>query len=812
MGDEDLKIVLSTTLSADEEGSAQKISSQLPSIAAKVNQRGDIKIRVSLDEHAGVQAQQYIQSVSKTVSAHPVGIKVSLDHTSAQRLQDELHSIGANDDVIAAMSESLGEMGVQIDRVSARWAGARDEAESLLSLTIQGTDQLGRTVSLLQTYNAESQEVEIITKNVALNLEAQRQAEERAQKVIAANNDERSAYIRKQADAVASLSAVYQGLSSPKKLLDEGHIADVENAISDVNTAIASLQNNSGKLSKEEQANIESQIAALKRLIKEYQNAEYVATSLRTKDIGTIKIEKGNELDQYASKLKSAGLYTQDFEKSMTELRGTLDSVSSGEGLTRFLNDFDTLKSKVSAFSERVRELDKLYDALSRTKDKSLSIMKEMNQTDGSSQKYAALKQELAIQNENAAAIRSQIVAYDDVAQASKKSAEYIISQVERGAELNTQAAELADQATNITKAMQSMPSVVSDIHARFATLTNPTEELKNRIVQMDAAMREFANAKTDKEKISSWGRLQEAIKGCNKEISALKRTERIDLLDDKFETNLKKAKSDLEAISRQWSAFRSDKGLKKAFDELAESYEAIDNPQALERWRAQLAALKSEIKAAGKNTMGFFDTLRNNLGKVTQWLSATTILFKAFGFAKSGIQSVIDLNTAMIDLRKTTEATSDEYQRFYVNANKTAKELGSTTQEVISQTAEWSRLGYTLNQAAVLARNSSIFSSISEDLDISSATDGLISIIKAFDIEVEDTLDGIISKVNEIGNKYAVTNSDIVNALLESSSAMAAANNTFDQTIALATAAIEITRDAREAGKMIARSYSNVA
>ena len=90
--------------------------------------------------------------------------------------------------------------------------------------------------------------------------------------------------------------------------------------------------------------------------------------------------------------------------------------------------------------------------------------------------------------------------------------------------------------------------------------------------------------------------------------------------------------------------------------------------------------------------------------------------------------------------------------------------------------------------------------------MDITQATDGLVSIIKAFDVEVEDAMDGIISKVNEVGNKFAVSNGDVVEALTRSSSAMAAANNTFDETVALATAAIEITRDAASVGNGLKR------
>ena len=105
------------------------------------------------------------------------------------------------------------------------------------------------------------------------------------------------------------------------------------------------------------------------------------------------------------------------------------------------------------------------------------------------------------------------------------------------------------------------------------------------------------------------------------------------------------------------------------------------------------------------------------------------------------------------------------------------------------------------MQDAAKLAENSAIFEAIYPDMDITQATDGLVSIIKAYDLDVEDSLDGIISKVNEVGNKFAVSNGDIVEAMTRSSAAMAAANNTFEETVALATAAIEITRDAATVG-----------
>ena len=51
--DEDLKIVLTSELEADEEASAQRISAQLPNIAKLINSKSSIKVGVTLDE-AGI--------------------------------------------------------------------------------------------------------------------------------------------------------------------------------------------------------------------------------------------------------------------------------------------------------------------------------------------------------------------------------------------------------------------------------------------------------------------------------------------------------------------------------------------------------------------------------------------------------------------------------------------------------------------------------------------------------------------------------------------------------------------------------------
>ena len=74
--DEDLKIVLTSELEADEEASAQRISAQLPNIAKLINSKSSIKVGVTLDE-AGIQSQtQRINKIPKRWCFFELGSKL----------------------------------------------------------------------------------------------------------------------------------------------------------------------------------------------------------------------------------------------------------------------------------------------------------------------------------------------------------------------------------------------------------------------------------------------------------------------------------------------------------------------------------------------------------------------------------------------------------------------------------------------------------------------------------------------------------------------------------------------------------------
>ena len=224
--------------------------------------------------------------------------------------------------------------------------------------------------------------------------------------------------------------------------------------------------------------------------------------------------------------------------------------------------------------------------------------------------------------------------------------------------------------------------------------------------------------------------------------------------------------------------------------------------PDQLKQIGVEFKSIANAARSAGETTASWADRWRKQLGNLSRYLTTFVSFYKVVDVIKRAFSTVYELDTALVDLRKTTTMTSDELNQFYFDANNVAKQMGVTTAEIINQASAWSRLGYSSKEAATeMAALSSQFAQISPGMSVENATDGLVSTMKAFHIDVADVEREVMDNVNIIGNRMATTNDEVVEMLKRSSAAMNAANNSLQETIALESAAVQITRNAETTG-----------
>lgn len=313
-------------------------------------------------------------------------------------------------------------------------------------------------------------------------------------------------------------------------------------------------------------------------------------------------------------------------------------------------------------------------------------------------------------------------------------------------------------------QAFQEAKVALDEFKIAAEGITDPAVEFKTQIEQLEEII-----ARTDKE-IANWTKAKHGV-----------------------------TKGDYDTIVNANATF------KKMLDNIIGGNSAIDDFGSNFGGLSD-AVSKSEtnIKRFNENTQSAIGHMGSLAGKFSSWLGVSQTVMKAVQAVKKMVSSVVELDTAMTELKKVTDATDATYERFLENAASKAKEIGSTLTDLVSATSSFARLGYSVGDASELAEVATIYLNVADGIsDISDASDSLISTMQAFGIAASDAMT-IVDKFNEVGNNFAISSAGVGEALQRSAAAMYAANNTLDETIALATAANTIVQDPQSVGRCL--------
>lgn len=186
-----------------------------------------------------------------------------------------------------------------------------------------------------------------------------------------------------------------------------------------------------------------------------------------------------------------------------------------------------------------------------------------------------------------------------------------------------------------------------------------------------------------------------------------------------------------------------------------------------------------------------------------TSYLATGASFYQVINAVKQGIGIVEEVDSAMTDLRKVSNATQEQLDSFRSSAFQTADAVGSTGKDIIEAASDWQKLGYSLQEAQTLAKNSAIYMNVGDISDADTATADLVSTMKAFNLTADDSID-IVNKLNEVGNNYAIDSAGLGEALKRSSAALAQGGNDLNQSIGLIVGANDVLQDPETAGQAL--------
>lgn len=236
---------------------------------------------------------------------------------------------------------------------------------------------------------------------------------------------------------------------------------------------------------------------------------------------------------------------------------------------------------------------------------------------------------------------------------------------------------------------------------------------------------------------------------------------------------------------------------------DLANKQRLATNADELKDYTKHVNAIKSEAIALGKTGRSFTNEVENSFKRIGQFVYTYGLIQQIPNTIGKMITAVKDVDAAQIELKKVTTASNNELSSYWDEAVESAKKYGATISDVISSTADWSRLGYNLKDAKELSDATTLLQKVGDNMTQESASQGLISTLKGFNMQA-DEVGKIVDVANQIANTQPISSAGIFEGLENSASSMSAANNTLEQTISLLTAANSVIQDPSSVGNAL--------
>lgn len=535
----------------------------------------------------------------------------------------------------------------------------------------------------------------------------------------------------------------------------------------------------------------------------------------------------------------------------ISNLEKMLDSLGKGTG---DFKQFENLSKELSAITSEVKDFSKAFGKLDDSGAKTLlsSIQSIDRSLSDLSQHILNVNKNMSNMGGNTSGAVKQVEnisnAYQDAAKEAEKLAD---------------AQSKIGQKTNISSGMKdAFPD--KDISASVESATNSIKEENNILEQNTQKVKENTQAKEqnanvnfskyDKRLDSYNGKIDkykttinrfndggwtsnaylenvQAVKNAVKEYedllkelkgkdASLVTNEDINKLDN-YEKKIKDTiatVTNMSAAEKGYNFVSGQKELDKIHKLLAENskmsseakakirayYSEIEsgNPSmSLDKIHGEILKIYNAEVEAGRAGRTLWDTLKNSgFHQIAAQMAGMVGVYDVINLGKKGFNVVRELNTALTEMRKVSDESLKSLKNYQKESFNTADAIATTGLQIQNSIADWQRLGYSINEADELAKNSNIYKNVG-DMDISTATEHMVSSVQAWKSEFNDdavkTSEEVMNRYNKIGNEFAISSADIGEAMETSAAALKAGGNDLNEALGIITAGNIIQQDA---------------
>ena len=218
----------------------------------------------------------------------------------------------------------------------------------------------------------------------------------------------------------------------------------------------------------------------------------------------------------------------------------------------------------------------------------------------------------------------------------------------------------------------------------------------------------------------------------------------------------------------------------------------------ALNEVSVKFREIKSEARASGVAVSQFGLNFKQAITYALGIGSLTQVISKCIQVTKEMVETTIELDDAMAQLRIVTDATEKEYSQFKDKIFSISKDISASATDLIDSSTVYARLGYSLEDSQILAKYTAMLENVG-DIDATSSQNALTAIFKAFDVNIND-IEKVMDKLVEVGNNFPISVKELAEGINNAGSMMASAGNSYEETLSLLAAANTTVQDISKA------------
>lgn len=414
------------------------------------------------------------------------------------------------------------------------------------------------------------------------------------------------------------------------------------------------------------------------------------------------------------------------------------------------------------------------------------------------------------------AAAQEQAAAEKQVAEAARQAAKEQAAAAQIAANAATQRQKLID-----TYKAEKQSKV--DVDSKYNKINNPSEDLTKAYNAYKNAKKNLFDTENFADNVVAVNQYNAALETVKNQLSIVANKERDAATAAKAEASAQKEaaaamqlRSKANNLSMSMDAWlKRNSAAAKTFGGQIRSLQAELKSCDATRFsgiQSEFKTITTQAEIIGKTGLSMGYRLKMQFTKLSSYFGAASVIMTGIQAVKEGFQNVLDVDTKLTELYRVTDFTSSQYSDVYDTLTTSAQKYGATLTDLISQTADWSRAGFSdPDTAARLSEITSVYQHIA-DLDANTSMENILTAYKGFEPQLKKQFGGdaaaaaehIADVYNEIDNNYATTAADIGEAVKRSASALSLAGNSLEETAGMVTGITEVTQDPEKAGNSL--------